>query len=110
LDHDTTIAPAVAGSDAADATLLLDLDGLAVHAVEQTADGRRVCLATTDETAAACPACGVFSRRVKEYEYSRPRDLPQGRARLDLCWRRLVRRRSRPRTRALRHHDHAIAV
>jgi len=94
LDHDTTIPSAGDGIDASigglgdgDATLLLGLDGLAVAAVEQSADGgRRVWLATQDETAAACPACGVFSQRVKEYVCSRPRDLPQGRARLDLRW------------------------
>lgn len=93
MDHDTTItstgdgwgAGLAGGLGEGDATLLLDLDGLAVAAVEQTTHGaRRVWLATADETAAACPACGVFSERVKEYVCSRPRDLPQGRARLDL--------------------------
>lgn len=89
MDHDTTISPVGDGCEGGDATVLLDLDGLAVQAVEQTLDGhRRVWLATTDETAAACPTCGVFSRQVKEYVCSRPRDLPQGRTRLDLRWRK----------------------
>jgi transposase len=70
------------------ASLLLDLDGLAVDSVERTegtAGGARlVRLRTVDETAAACPSCGVFSTRVKEYVYTRPRDLPQGRGRVEL--------------------------
>jgi transposase len=85
LYNDTTGAEAGAG----DATLLLDLDGLAVEAVERTAGGvRLVRLRTADETAAACPSCGVFSTRVKEYVSTRPRDLPQGRLRLALVWRK----------------------
>jgi transposase len=85
LIHDTTGA----GAGAGDATLLLDLDGLAVSAVEATAAGvRLVRLRTVDETAAACPSCGVFSTRVKEYVVTRPRDLPQGRARVLLEWRK----------------------
>jgi hypothetical protein len=43
---------------------------------------------TADETAAARPACGVFSTRVKEYVSTRPRDLPQGRTRVNLVWRK----------------------
>jgi transposase len=67
----------------------LDLDGLAVTAVEATAAGIRVVrLETADETAAACPTCGVFSTQVKEYICTRPRDLPQGRRRVNLVWRK----------------------
>jgi transposase len=85
LNHDTTCTDAGAG----DATLLLDLDGLAVTAVGRTAaGGRLVRLETADETAAACPACGVFSTSVKEYVCTRPRDLPQGRTGLNLVWRK----------------------
>jgi transposase len=85
LDNDTTGA----GNGAWDATLLLDLDGLAVQSVERTASGGRlVRVVTADETAAACPACGVISVRVKEYVCTRPRDLPQGRDRVDLVWRK----------------------
>jgi len=85
LTHDTTGA----GVGAGDATLLLDLDGLAVTAVETGPCGARVvAVATADETAAACPSCGVFSTRVKEYVSTRPRDLPQGRRRVDLVWRK----------------------
>lgn len=85
MDNDTTGAATCAG----DATLLLDLEGLAVQAVELTETGTRlVRLRTTDETAAACPSCGVISTRVKEYVSTRPRDLPQGRTRLELVWRK----------------------
>ena len=69
------------------ATLLLDLDGLAVEAVERTPDGGRVVrVVTADETARACPTCGVFSCQVKEVVCTRPRDLPYGSSRLDLVW------------------------
>ena len=85
MNNDTTGA----GTGAGDATLLLDLDGLAVTAVEATAAGTPVVrVETADETAAACPTCGVISTQVKEYICTRPRDLPQGRRRVDLVWRK----------------------
>jgi hypothetical protein len=85
LDNDTTGAACGVG----DATLLLDLDGLAVQSVERSEAGSRlVRLATVDETAAACPVYGVISTRVKEYVCTRPRDLPQGRVRVELTWRK----------------------
>jgi len=71
------------------ATMLLDLEGLAVQAVEVLADGsRRVRLVTAAETAAACPSCGVFSTLVKEYVTTRPRDVPVASRRLLLQWRK----------------------
>jgi transposase len=85
LNQDTTGADAGAG----DATLLLSLDGLAVTLVERSAaETLLVEVATADETAAACPTCGVISTRVKEYVCTRPRDLPQGRTRMELVWRK----------------------
>jgi hypothetical protein len=85
LNHDTSGA----GLGDRDATLLLDLDGLAVSAVEVTTAGIRVVrVETADATAAACPTCGVFSTSVKEYVCTRPRDLPQGWARVNLVWRK----------------------
>jgi transposase len=79
LNNDTTAAGA--------ATTLLDLDGLAVERVERTPDGARVVrLVTADETARACPACGVFSCRVKEVVTTCPRDLPYGANGLRLVW------------------------
>jgi hypothetical protein len=72
-----------------DATLLLDLDGLAVVRVERLEDGtRRVHLVTADEGARACPACGVFATRVKGSAVTRPRDLPCGERDLELVWRK----------------------
>ena len=48
-----------------DASRLLDLDGLAVERVESDAFGGRVVhVVTADETASACPGCGVFSCRL----------------------------------------------
>ena len=85
MNQDTTGACAGAG----DATLLLSLDGLAVTLVERSAaETLLVEVATADETAAACPTCGVISTRVKEYVCTRPRDLPQGRTRMELVWRK----------------------
>jgi transposase len=85
LNQDTTGA----GAGAGDATLLLSLDGLAVTLVERSAaETLLVEVATADETAAACPTCGVISTRVKEYVCTRPRDLPPGRTRMELVWRK----------------------
>jgi len=85
LNQDTTGA----GAGAGDATLLLSLDGLAVTLVERSAaETLLVEVATADETAAACPTCGVISTRVKEYVCTRPRDLAQGRTRMELVWRK----------------------
>ncbi|MFJ2477781.1 ISL3 family transposase [Streptomyces sp. NPDC087659] len=70
-----------------DTTLLLDLDGVSVVGVERLADGtRRVHLATADEAARACPACGVFATRVKGSAVTRPRDLPYGESGLEFRW------------------------
>ena len=43
-------------------------------------------LSTADEAAAACPTCGVFASRVKEYVHTSPRDLPCGGGHLRLVW------------------------
>lgn len=81
MDNDTT------GAGAGAATVLLDLDGLAVERVERAPDGCRVVrVVTADETARACPACGVFSERVKDVVCTRPRDLPYGVNGLRLVW------------------------
>lgn len=70
-----------------DTMLLLDLDGVSVVRVERLADGgRRVHLVTADETARACPACGVFATRVKGSAVTRPRDLPYGESGLEFRW------------------------
>jgi transposase len=85
LNQDTTGA----GAGAGDATLLLSLDGLAVTLVEPSAAGTLLVeVATAAETAAACPTCGVISTRVKQHVCTRPRDLPHGRTRMELVWRK----------------------
>lgn len=80
------------------ATRLLGIDGLEVKQVTLLEDGARVVhLVTADETAAACPGCGVISSSVKGHAVTRPRDLPYGQAPVALVWRK---RRWRCRERA----------
>jgi transposase len=56
------------------ATLLLGIGGLAVERVELLERGARVAhVVTADETAAACPSCGVVSTSVKGHATTRPR-------------------------------------
>jgi transposase len=70
-----------------DTTLLLDLDGLAVQRVERLEDGtRRVHLVTAEESARACPQCGVPSHQARGTAVTRPRDLPIGGRALELVW------------------------
>ena len=70
-----------------DTTLLLDLDGVSVIQVERLEGGtRRVHLTTADDSARACPACGVFATRVKGAAFTRPRDLPYGERGLEFLW------------------------
>lgn len=68
-------------------TLLLGLAGVRVERVERLADGTRVVeVATADDTAAACPSCGVVSTSVKERVMTCPRDIPYGEDRIVLQW------------------------
>lgn len=68
---------------------LLDLEGLAVQDVQRASDGVRVVrLETAEQTAAACPTCGVLASRIKEYVSTAPRDLPCGTGSLQLVWRK----------------------
>jgi len=68
-------------------TLLFGLPGVRVERVERLADGTRVVHAVTaSETAAACPACGVFSTSVKGQVVTAPRDIPYGESRIILRW------------------------
>jgi len=70
-----------------DASRLLDLDGLAVDRVESDAFGCRVVhVVTVDQTASACPSCGVFSVSVKGLVCTKPRDIPYGTTGLRLFW------------------------
>jgi transposase len=59
--------------------LLFGLPGVRVERVELLADGTRVVhVATAEETAAACPSCGVFSTSRKGRATTSPRDIPDG--------------------------------
>ena len=70
-----------------DASRLLDLGGLAVDRVASDAFGGRVVhVVTADETASACPNCGVFSVSLKGLVCTRPRDIPYGTRGLRLIW------------------------
>ena len=70
-----------------DASRLLDLGGLAVDRVASDAFGGRVVhVVTADETASACPSCGVLSVSLKGRVCTRPRDIPYGKRVLRLIW------------------------
>ncbi|MDP4510630.1 transposase family protein [Nonomuraea turcica] len=70
-----------------EATLLLDLEGLHVVKVERDHDGHRIVhVVTADESARACPTCGVFSVTAKERVATRPRDLCAGGYPYTLLW------------------------
>jgi len=70
-----------------DASRLLDLGGLAVDRVASDAFGGRVVhVVTADETASACPSCGVLSVCLKGRVCTRPRDIPYGTRGLRLIW------------------------
>ena len=68
-------------------TLLFGLPGVRVERVERLADGTRVVhVATAEETAAACPSCGVVSTSVKGRVTTSPRDIPYGEDRIVVRW------------------------
>lgn len=67
-------------------TILFGLPGVRVREVVRVADVRVVHVLTDDESAAACPTCGVFSTRVRQRRTTRPRDVPYGEERLVVRW------------------------
>ena len=68
-------------------TLLFGLPGVRAERVERRDDGARVVhVVTNEETAAACPRCGVVSTSVKEYLTTTPRDIPYGQDRILVRW------------------------
>ena len=70
-----------------DAGKLLGLDGLGVAEVLQGGDqAREVHLVTAEETAAACPSCGVISTSGKGSATTHPRDVPYGPDPVRLVW------------------------
>jgi hypothetical protein len=70
-----TRIPHVQNDLVSDASRLLDLGGLSVDRVASDAFGGRVVhVVTADETASACPSCGVLSVTLKDRVCTRPRD------------------------------------
>jgi transposase len=68
-------------------TILFGLPGVRVQKVVRAADGARVVhVVTDDETAAACPVCGVLSTSVRQRRVTRPRDVPYGEEPLAVRW------------------------
>ena len=68
-------------------TLLFGLPGVRVERVERLADGTRVVhVATAEETAAACPSCGVVSSSRKGRVSTSPRDIPYGEDPIRVRW------------------------
>jgi hypothetical protein len=58
-----------------------------MHEVVPATDGERlVHVVTDDETAAACPACGVISTSVRQHRTNSPRDLAYGEQPLAVLW------------------------
>jgi transposase len=82
-----TRIPHVQNDLVSDASRLLDLGGLSVDRVASDAFGGRVVhVVTADETASACPSCGVLSVTLKGRVCTRPRDIPYGTRVLRLIW------------------------
>ena len=68
-------------------TLLFGLPGVRVERVERCADGTRVVhVVTAEETAAACPSCGVLSTSVKARVITSPKDIPYGLGQILVRW------------------------
>ncbi|MGZ6770010.1 MAG: ISL3 family transposase [Mycobacteriaceae bacterium] len=68
-------------------TVLFGLPGVQVSRVSRKSDGSRVVEVVADEdTAAACPSCGVFSTSVKARVSTTPKDIPYGQGRLLVRW------------------------
>jgi len=97
-DHEGEVTGLVQGTQvqgvevqsvSSDATLLLGIEGLAVRQVELEDGGRVVHVATDDESATACPSCGVFSTSLKGRAITHPRDLPYGEEPISLVWHKL---------------------
>ena len=69
------------------ATHLLGVEGVAVVLVEEPDSGVLVVhVVTTDATARACPACGVFATARKQHVITTPRHLPSGGRRVQIRW------------------------
>ena len=69
-----------------DTTILFGLPGVAVREVQRVEGGRVVHVVTDDVGASACPACGVFSDKVRQRRITRPRDVGYGEEPLTVRW------------------------
>jgi transposase len=71
------------------ATRLLGLEGVSVIKVKDDGTGgSTVYVVTAEDSARACPACGVFATRLKEYRTTRPRHLSCGGRPVSIRWRK----------------------
>ena len=71
------------------ATRLLGLEGVSVTQVKDDGSGgSAVYVVTSEDSARACPACGVFATRLKGYRTTRPRHLPCGGRPVSIRWRK----------------------
>lgn len=71
------------------ATRLLGLEGVSVTQVRDDGSaGSTVYVVTNEEAARACPACGVFATRLKDYRTTRPRHLSCGGRPVSIRWRK----------------------
>jgi len=71
------------------ATRLLGLEGVSVIKVRDDGVGGSVAyVVTAEEGARACPACGVFATRLKDYRTTRPRHLSCGGRPVSVRWRK----------------------
>jgi transposase len=68
-------------------TLLFGLPGVRVGRVDRRVDGTRVVhVVTAEQSAAACPSCGVLSTSVKARVTTSPRDIPYGQDPIVVLW------------------------
>ncbi|GAA2334480.1 transposase family protein [Streptomyces violaceusniger] len=71
------------------ATRLLGLEGVSVIKVKgDGSGGSTVFVVTAEDSARACPLCGVFATRLKDYRTTRPRHLPCGGRPVSIQWRK----------------------
>ncbi|WP_200309702.1 transposase family protein, partial [Streptomyces adelaidensis] len=71
------------------ATRLLGLEGVSVIKVkDDEAGGSTVYVVTAEDSARACPSCGIFATRLKDYRTTRPRHLLCGGRPVGIRWRK----------------------
>lgn len=58
------------------------------HVQDDKAGGSTVYATTSDDSARACPSCGVFATRLKDYRTTTPRHLPCGGRPVSIRWRK----------------------